>query len=120
MSRRKRRLNAGQSNLPAEQPQRAPEAPAKQEELFQTEEVVEFFSASFTGPLPIPTLLREYDNVLPGLAERIVAMAEDEGEARRSLASRSMRLSEWGLISAVVITLFIVASAVYAALHGAE
>jgi len=35
-----------------------------------------FTQVAFTGPLPHPASLKEYDNVLPGLAERIVTMAE--------------------------------------------
>lgn len=35
-------------------------------------------SAYFSGPLPPPELLAAYDDVHPGLAERIVAMAEKE------------------------------------------
>lgn len=33
---------------------------------------------SFSGPLPHPRLLKEYDEIQPGFAERIVAMAERE------------------------------------------
>lgn len=35
-------------------------------------------SAYFSGPLPPPELLAAYEDVHPGLAERIVAMAEKE------------------------------------------
>ena len=35
------------------------------------------------GPLPDPSSLGEYDQVLPGLADRIVNMAEEEAEHRR-------------------------------------
>lgn len=60
-------------------------------------------SSTFSGPLPPPDLLAEYDQVLPGLADRIVAMAEKEGDSRRALQSRAMRLSELGLFSAFTI-----------------
>ena len=32
----------------------------------------------YTGPLPDPKSLREYDQLMPGLAERIIKMAELE------------------------------------------
>ena len=32
----------------------------------------------FSGPLPAPEILRGYDNILPGAAERIIRMAEKE------------------------------------------
>jgi uncharacterized membrane protein len=35
-----------------------------------------FESSTFSGPLPPPTMLAEYERAHPGLAERIVAMAE--------------------------------------------
>lgn len=33
---------------------------------------------AFSGPLPHPTILREYEDILPGCAERILVMAEQE------------------------------------------
>ena len=45
----------------------------------------EFLSAqlSVSSPLPIPSSFREYDKVLPGSAERILKMAENEQNGRR-------------------------------------
>lgn len=40
------------------------------------------FEAHFKGPLPPPNILSQYDRVLPGLGNRIVAMTEREQEAR--------------------------------------
>lgn len=39
------------------------------------------------GPLPAPKALKEYEVILPGLAERIVKMAENQGTHRISLES---------------------------------
>ena len=39
----------------------------------------------FTGPLPPPQALAQYNEIIPGLAERIVAMAEEEAKHRRSI-----------------------------------
>ena len=39
-------------------------------------------AASFSGPLPPPTMYGEYERVLPGSAERILAMAEKEQNHR--------------------------------------
>ncbi len=46
------------------------------------EEIAEFRSF-FTGPIPPPEVLRAYEGSLPGLADRVVSMAEKEGEHRR-------------------------------------
>ena len=37
------------------------------------------------GPLPTPSVLHEYDNVLPGAAERIICMAEEQAKHRQEL-----------------------------------
>ncbi len=39
--------------------------------------------AIFSGPIPPPDLVRAYEDALPGLADRIVGLAESEGEHRR-------------------------------------
>jgi len=39
----------------------------------------------YSGPIPPPDLLERFDRVLPGLAARIVAMAEAEGDHRRKI-----------------------------------
>lgn len=35
------------------------------------------------GPIPSPDAIREYEEVVPGSAERIIAMAERQGDHRR-------------------------------------
>ncbi len=42
-------------------------------------------SRSFSGPLPPPEILVKYNEVLPGAAERIVAMAEKQQSHRQDL-----------------------------------
>jgi uncharacterized membrane protein len=77
-----------------------------QQELFPT--AIRLGEAStFSGPLPPPDLLSEYNQVLPGLAERIVQMTEKQGDHRRHLQSRAMRLSEAGLVSAFLLALVV-------------
>jgi uncharacterized membrane protein len=41
--------------------------------------------ASFAGPLPPPDLLRGYEEVCPGAADRIIAMAERQAQHRQAL-----------------------------------
>ena len=47
----------------------------------------------FTGPLPHPTHLKEYEAILPGAAERIMKMAEEQGKHRREI-EKTVILSE--------------------------
>ncbi|MFP4215807.1 MAG: DUF2335 domain-containing protein [Phycisphaerae bacterium] len=42
------------------------------------------------GPLPPPAMLEEYEKVLPGAAERICALAEEEARHRRQMDQRSL------------------------------
>lgn len=74
-----------------ELPARAPDPPP-QEVLDKLKEALDKLpehvrvsvveAASFSGPLPPPTMYREYENVLAGSAERILAMAEKEQDHR--------------------------------------
>jgi Predicted membrane protein (DUF2335) len=96
MSREKKK-DRKRSDLPLPAPLPAPlDRPTEsggrvhQEEMFPGAVA---FSESFAGPLPPPALLAEYEQALPGLAERIVAMAENEGNHRRAMEKRLIRLS---------------------------
>ncbi|MCB1201327.1 MAG: DUF2335 domain-containing protein [Leptospiraceae bacterium] len=43
------------------------------------------FQATFTGPLPPPAIIERYDAVLPGAAERILKMAENQSAHRHEI-----------------------------------
>lgn len=43
---------------------------------------------SISGPIPSPQILAGYEQILPGAAERVVAMAEKEQEHRHRMESR--------------------------------
>lgn len=40
---------------------------------------------AFSGPLPHPSILAGYNNIVPGSAERIIAMAESEATHQREM-----------------------------------
>jgi uncharacterized membrane protein len=40
---------------------------------------------SFTGPLPPPEVLAKYNETVPGLAERIICMAEQQAKHRQQI-----------------------------------
>ncbi|MFP3941314.1 MAG: DUF2335 domain-containing protein [Thermoanaerobaculia bacterium] len=44
----------------------------------------------FSGPLPPPEVLSAYQEALPGSAERIIQMAEEQGTHRRQMESREL------------------------------
>lgn len=45
-------------------------------------------SISYSGPLPVPEHLARYEQILPGAAERIFKMAEEQSVHRRALESK--------------------------------
>ena len=66
-------------------------------------------SASFSGPLPHPDMLKQYEAVLEGAANRIILMAEKQSAHRQDLERRvvvsDIHKSYWGLVAAFVLAL---------------
>jgi len=46
----------------------------------QSTKETQIIEQSFSGPLPTPAILEQYDHLLPGAAERILSMAENDQE----------------------------------------
>jgi uncharacterized membrane protein len=57
----------------------------------------------FQGPLPPPSVLEHYDRIVPGAAQRILAMAEQQATHRQAL---ERRVSRTGTITSVLGQLF--------------
>ena len=51
------------------------------------EQVVVQHGTFYAGPLPSPALLKQFDDVVPGAAERIIKMAEEQEKHRQQLES---------------------------------
>ena len=68
--------------------------------------------ASFRGPLPHPTIMKGYEEVLPGSADRIITMVEEQGKHRRNIDKEILRIQSrdglLGIICALVISLVII------------
>ncbi len=47
----------------------------------------------FSGPLPTPSILKQYDAITAGFADRIVAMAEKEQSHRHSIMDQELRIN---------------------------
>ena len=62
--------------------------PARRE---QTRVEAMFHGQSFSGPLPHPDLLIEYNNAVPDAAERILRMAETQAAHRQDIERRVVR-----------------------------
>jgi uncharacterized membrane protein len=85
----------------------------------------------FSGPLPHPAVLSEYEHIHQGFAERIVALAEEEAAHRRKLQEKALegdletqrqtaREIRLGQIFAFSIGVIVILSGAYTATHGAE
>jgi uncharacterized membrane protein len=70
------------------------------------------FTASYAGPLPPADQIRAYEEVLPGSADRILAMAERQQEHRHELErvtiNEAANRSWWGLRLGFVIALTVI------------
>lgn len=51
-------------------------------------------AASFSGPLPPSPMFREYEDVLPGAADRILGMAEKQAEHRQDWEKNALRSAQ--------------------------
>ena len=51
-------------------------------------------ATQYTGPIPPPTALREYDAILPGAAERIMTLAEAEAKHRHTMDVEGARQND--------------------------
>ena len=91
-------------------------APARETKAGQTEirsivldELSVARSEFFSGPLPLPDHLREYENILPGSADRVIKMAEDQAQHRRrleeSVINSNTKLEARGQILGFVIAM---------------
>ncbi|MYD65223.1 MAG: DUF2335 domain-containing protein [Chloroflexi bacterium] len=83
----------------------------------EAEEIL-FRAARFRGPLPPPGLFREYEDVLPGAADRILSMAEDETTHRHAVALRALDIAaenqpgrRFGVLAGLVLALALAAIA---------
>jgi uncharacterized membrane protein len=67
---------------------------------------------SFQGPIPPPELLREYNEIVPDGADRIVKMAEAQSAHRIELESIVVkgddRRANWGLVTGFTIGIVII------------
>lgn len=72
----------------------------------------------YRGIMPDPESMQEYENLLPGFTERILAMTEEEGKHRRaiekSIIASNRVLALCGIASALLSVLVITALCFYA------
>jgi uncharacterized membrane protein len=74
--------------------------------------------AEFSGPLPPPSCLREYDIIIAGAADRIISMAEAEQKHRHSWERSALNNTTIGLWFGFLIALGLVGGGVYSVYVG--
>lgn len=68
-----------------------------------------YWSSKYSGPIPPPDFLREYDAIVPGAASRILGWAEQQTTHRigmeKSVTTSEMRRSWGGLAAGLLVVL---------------
>lgn len=80
-------------------------------------------SITWQGPIPPPEILRQYDGINPGTAERIIRLVEGQAEHRQKLESQviaaDVRHAHLGLWLGCVVSVVALGAAVACAALGA-
>jgi uncharacterized membrane protein len=83
---------------------------------------VEIFMAQYSGPLPPPNILKDYNEVVSNGAERIMVMAEEQSKHRRALETKALhtdsRNSLLGVIFAFLLGITTVVTGAIVAIKG--
>ncbi|MGU8529937.1 DUF2335 domain-containing protein [Clostridium perfringens] len=84
----------------------------------------EIVKASFSGPLPHPGILKGYDKVCPGAADRIIKMAEDQMHHRQSMEKNFLhsnsRNSLLGIVFAFILGVVVISGGIYCVAIGRQ
>lgn len=78
----------------------------------------------FSGPLPHPSILEKYEQVVQGSADRIIKKFEQQTDHRQKLEKAviysDMQRANLGLIFAFIIAMTTIIGGIYAALQGQQ
>ena len=77
-------------------------------------------SEQFSGPIPHPDIIRKYEEILPGAAERIISMAEKQSNHRQDMEKlmikAEVRDSFFGVIFAFLLGIGCIIAAIVLAI----
>ncbi|MFB3919234.1 MAG: DUF2335 domain-containing protein [Candidatus Velamenicoccus archaeovorus] len=98
-------------------------APEIQEDNQSEGRLVQFTKGySFSGPIPPPQILSQYEQILPGAAGRILGMAEKQSNHRQNMEKRIIYSETFqgtlGMVFAFVIALVAIAGGVFLIFSG--
>lgn len=83
-----------------------------------THKITSVTLATWSGPLPPPSVLREFEDVVPGSAASIVATFTSEVSHRQSMERKGFTLTGWGMALGFVGLIAMLGLAAYALICG--
>ena len=90
----------------------------------QNSAVVGIVQSSFTGPIPPPEVIKGYESVIPGSAERLLKIAEEEQQHRfeidNQLTKGYMALNVRGQLLGFFIVLTLIVAIVFLTIYNHE
>lgn len=97
-----------------------PSAPAHAEQPSQPKILA--ISEEFSGPIPPPAILQQYEQIAPGSAQQIIAMAASEASFRHEISHRAIRYEArdtlLGQVFALIIGMTTIICGTYTAVSG--
>lgn len=111
--------------LPAKSKSKSPAKPASQQPASSVTQHNSFqVRETFVGPVPHPSILQGYEEIVPGAAERIIAMAESDMRHQQELEREALRLAgsqaKRGQIFAFVLSIIAFVACIFALMMGSE
>ena len=86
--------------------------------------VVGIVQSSYTGPIPPPEVIKGYESIIPGSAERLLKMAEMEQQHRfeidNQLTKGYLSLNVRGQLLGFCIVIVLIIAIVYLTIYGHE
>ena len=86
--------------------------------------IAEAHQESFSGPLPPPFMLAQYNEIIPNGAERLLAMVERQEEHRqrleRTVVNGDTKRSYIGLAAGFIVAVSFLGASVFLAMNGHE
>lgn len=88
----------------------------------QTSQIVHQEALYHSGPLPLPEILAKYDAIVPGAANRIIVMAENQSTHRIAIeklaVSSRARDSIAGIVCALIVSVVTISVGGLVIIHG--
>lgn len=78
--------------------------------------VVEAIKSEFSGPIPPPSIIKDYEEILPGAADRIISMAERQATHRQEMERRMIEAEARDSFLGILFAFFLGGGCIIAAI----